>query len=354
VVLGAAAECESVQPILVRIPIPWTDWAITLYGYGAMLCLGFLAAILVAARRAQRLGQPPDVIYNCALLAFLGGVFGARLFYIVQYREHFTSIWSLVAIWEGGLTYYGGLVLATAAVMAYLAASRLPVLFWLDAIAPSLPLGLAFGRVGCFLNGCCYGARCDLPWGLAWPVGSIPWFAYADTHLASLGAQATGAGEGPYGAVMGALAAVWRVPHLHPSQVYAIVNALLLFGVLQVMFRHKRRHGQIILVFAVLYGVSRFLMEFLRADEAAVYLLGLPTLLRALGHEAAGARLGGLTISQNVAVVIVAAAAGALALLGRSARREWQAAYVPPAPAVRGSDRPDGRKHPKPRKGKHG
>jgi prolipoprotein diacylglyceryltransferase len=120
------------------------------------------------------------------------------------------------------------------------------------------------------------------------------------------------------------------------------------------MFRHKRRHGQMILAFAVLYGVSRFLMEFLRADEAPAYLLGLPTLLRALGHEAAGARLGGLTISQNVAVVIVAAAAGALVLLGRSTRHEWQATYAPPAPTVRGPDRPDGRKRPRPRKGKHG
>ena len=342
------------RPILFRIPIPGTDHAITLYGYGAMMCLGFLAAILVAARRSRRLGQPPDIIYNCALFAFLGGVFGARLFYIVQYREHFTSLWSIVMIWEGGLTYYGGLVLATVAVIAYLAASRLPVLYWLDVMAPSLPLGLAFGRIGCFLNGCCYGDTCDLPWGLAWPVGSIPWFDYADTYLASHGAMLAGAADGPYGAVMGSLVATWRPPPIHPAQVYAIVNALLLFAVLHVMFRHKRRHGQVILVFALLYGISRFLMEFLRADEASTYLLGLPTLLGALGHAEAAARFGGLTVSQNVAIGMVAAAAVALVFLMRTRGREWQADYAPPAPAVRESNDPGRKKHPKPKKGKRG
>jgi len=315
-----------VRPILFRIPIPWTDHTITLYGYGAMLCLGFLAAILVAARRTRRLGQSPDIIYNAALFAFLGGVFGARLFYVLQYREHFTSIWSLVAIWEGGLTYYGGLVLATVSVVAYLLVSRLPVLYWLDVIAPSLPLGLAFGRMGCLLNGCCYGATCEWPWGIAWSAGSIPWAEYADTVLGPQGAVTASLGEGPYGAVMGAMATVWHGPHLHPSQVYAIVNALLLFVVLQVFFRHKRRHGQVLLLFVLLYGVSRFLMEFLRSDEASAYLLGVPTLLRMFGAEAAAGRLGGLTISQNVAIVMVAAAAVGLAILGRSRRAAWQVA----------------------------
>ena len=323
------------RQILVRIPIPGIDHELTLYGYGLAMCLGYLAAILLAARRARQEGQPPEVIHNAALCCFFGGVLGARAFFVVQYSTQFPSLWDLVRIWEGGLTFYGGFVVATLAVIVYLRLARRPVLYWLDVIAPSLALGLAFGRLGCFLNGCCYGAVCRLNHGgMAWPVASIPWYHYAEQHLASLGLGPVLSGGAEGGALAGALAATWTMPAIIPSQIYSIVNALLLALVLYVMFAHRRRNGQVILTFAVLYGITRFLIESVRADEASAYLLGLPTLLRILGMHETAAALPGLTISQNIAIAMVAGGGLALAALARSrGGQEVRLAPAGPGPA---------------------
>ena len=341
------------RQILLRIPVPGTEHVLTLYGYGAMLCLGFLLAILAAARRAKRLGQPPDVIYNAALFCFFGGLIGSRLFYIIQYGEHFHSVWDLVKIWEGGLTFYGGFLMAVIATVGYLWLARLPILYWLDILAPSVALGEAFGRLGCFLNGCCYGRTCPTDWGFAWPAGTIPWEHYADQALATSGMGPADMGGAAGGAITGALATAWQAPAIFPAQLISFANAMLLFLVLAAMFRVKRRHGQIILSFVLLYGVSRFLLECLRADEADAYLLGLPTLLSAMGLEDAAGRLPLLTISQNLAILMVAGSVAGLALLARSRRPQLLASYAPPSPPMAGAkaDAPDFQ-HPQRRKEK--
>jgi phosphatidylglycerol:prolipoprotein diacylglycerol transferase len=305
------------RQILLRIPIPGADHTIPLYGYGAMLCLGFLAAIHVAKYHARRLDRGADTVYNAALCAFLGGVLGARLFFIVQHQGWALSVWDLVKIWEGGLTYYGGLLLGTAAVIGYLALTRKPVLYWSDIFAPSLAVGLAFGRIGCLLNGCCFGDKSNLPWAITWPVGSIPWHHYAAEHLAAHGTSLVSLSGGHLGAVMGSTAAVWTMPAVHPAQVYAAINVLLVFVLLGLLLSRKREagasrnreartspwrgDGHVILVFFLLYGASRFLLEFVRADEPETYLLGL-------------------TISQNVAILTVLASGAGLVLLRRRGR----------------------------------
>jgi phosphatidylglycerol:prolipoprotein diacylglycerol transferase len=321
------------RQILFRIPVPGLDRSLTLYGYGAMLCLGFLAAIYTAVWRARRRGRAADTVYNAAMLAFLGGVFGARIFFLVQ--KHFQyghplSLWELVKIWEGGLVYYGGLAAAAAAIVAYFRLTRRPVLYWADLIAPSLALGLALGRGGCTLNGCCYGDVSALPWAFSWPVGSIPWHRHAAEFLASHGTAATEYPGGHLGSLMGSTAAVWRMPPIHPAQGYAILNGLLLFGVLSLALGRKRRHGQVLMLFLLLYGTSRFVLEFLRGDEAEAYLLGLPWLLSRAGMADLAGRLPLLTISQNVAMVAVAASLVGFLWLGRTKRPELQADYVPP------------------------
>jgi phosphatidylglycerol---prolipoprotein diacylglyceryl transferase len=318
-----------VHQVLLRIPVPFTESAITLHGYGAMLCVGFLLAILVAAWRAKRLNQSPDIIYNLALACFLGGLVGSRGFYVIQYGDTYYSVWDYVKIWEGGLTFYGGVLLGAVCVVGYLRLARLPILYWLDIMAPSVALGLAFGRIGCFLNGCCYGATCPPGWGFSWPAGTIPWQHYADQAAAAAGLPSTGGGAGA--AVTGALAASWQAPAIYPTQLLSFVNAILLFLALHMLFRSKRRHGQIILMFIFLYGISRFLLECLRADEAREYLLGLPTMLTWLGQGSAVDKLPLLTISQNLAVVMVATSAAGLIWLMRTRRPELQAAYAPPA-----------------------
>jgi len=307
-----------VRQVLLRIPIPGTDHVLTLYGYGLALCVGFLLAILTAARRARRDGSPPEVIHNCALCCFFGGVLGARAFFVIEFSDRFPSLWDFLKIWEGGLTFYGGFLVATVATVTYLRLAGRRALYWLDVITPSLALGLAMGRLGCFLNGCCFGdvAPPGAP-GTVWPPGSIPWYHWAGEHLAALG-QAGGVPSGPAGgAVAAALAAAWRMPPIHPSQLYSLANALLLSLVLGALFWRRRRNGQVLLAFVVLYGIARFLLEAIRADEPEIYLVGLPTLLRLFGAHGAAEALPGLTISQNIAIVMVVGGAIGWAMLAR-------------------------------------
>jgi phosphatidylglycerol:prolipoprotein diacylglycerol transferase len=158
--------------------IPGIDWAVP--GYGLMLMLGLFVAIWWAARRALKSGGSPDVILNCGFIAIIGGVVGARAMYVIHYWDQFRThgnflqvAWSVIDVSKGGLEYYGGFILTTLAALAWLRWwEKVSIRWYMDIIAPSVALGLAFGRVGCFLNGCCFGGTCDLPWAVRFPFGS--------------------------------------------------------------------------------------------------------------------------------------------------------------------------------------
>lgn len=148
------------------------------FGYGLMLVLGFLASVLLARWRAKRAGEEPETISQCAVLALIGGVLGARLLYVIRYREQFAEegFWSILDISSGGLVYFGGLIGGAVLILLYMLFRRLPVRRFMDIIAPSLMLGLAFGRCGCLLNGCCWGgpARADFACHTRLPMVSRP------------------------------------------------------------------------------------------------------------------------------------------------------------------------------------
>jgi prolipoprotein diacylglyceryltransferase len=158
-------------------------WSIPLriYGYGLMLVLGFLVSLAVAQWRARRAGEDPEHMGRVGLLALVGGIVGSRVAYIVErWESHFARaedrFAEMLDVTSGGLIYYGGVLLATAMVVAYLLRKRLPVRRYLDIVAAPLMIGLAFGRAGCTLNGCCYGARCSEHWplGMCFPMYSRP------------------------------------------------------------------------------------------------------------------------------------------------------------------------------------
>lgn len=166
-----------------------------IYSYGLMLVLGLVAAMLIAARRARRSGEDPRQITFLGVLALAGGLVGARAAYVIEqvakgrwaeFVGDGNPIWAAVNISSGGLIYYGGLLGGALAVLAGLRWRRLPVRRYLDIVTVSLLVGLAFGRAGCLLNGCCYGARCDDRWPLAqhFPMYSPP--------LVKLGADTAG------------------------------------------------------------------------------------------------------------------------------------------------------------------
>lgn len=149
-------------------------------GYGVMLMIGFLLSIWWATRRAEKSNANPDVILNCGFIALIAGVVGCRLMYVIHYWDRFKNqgstvdiIWAILDVTKGGLEFYGGFVLTSIVVVIWLRyVEKVSIRWYLDIIAPSAALGLAIGRIGCFLNGCCYGGTCELPWAVEFPYGS--------------------------------------------------------------------------------------------------------------------------------------------------------------------------------------
>jgi phosphatidylglycerol---prolipoprotein diacylglyceryl transferase len=164
------------MPVLFKIP--FINWAVP--GYGLMMMLGFLLGVMWAARRAMRSGANPDVVLNLGFIALIAGILGCRIMYVVHYWKDQFAIYgdpvqvaiAVVDIRKGGLEFYGGFILASICVVAYLVLARHSLRWYMDIVAPSAALGMAFGRMGCFLNGCCYGTTCDLPWKVSFPFGS--------------------------------------------------------------------------------------------------------------------------------------------------------------------------------------
>ena len=149
-----------------------------LYGYGLMLVLGFLLGIFLAQWRARRTGENSEVIVHCSILALIGGIGGARVAYLIENRRLFAEgpLLEMLNVTSGGLIYFGGVLLATVLVVGYLRLKHLPIRRYLDIVAVSLMVGLAFGRAGCTLNGCCFGGGCRADWPLAmrFPMFSRP------------------------------------------------------------------------------------------------------------------------------------------------------------------------------------
>jgi phosphatidylglycerol:prolipoprotein diacylglycerol transferase len=139
--------------------------------YGVFVALGFLAGYQVLQRRARALGLGPQVAPDVTLAAMVGGIVGARLLYVVQnWEEEFGgNLLDAFAVWHGGLVFYGGFLGAVAAVVLWGRHKRWPLLAIGDMVAPALPLGHVLGRIGCLLNGCCFGRPWDGPLGVAYP-----------------------------------------------------------------------------------------------------------------------------------------------------------------------------------------
>jgi phosphatidylglycerol:prolipoprotein diacylglycerol transferase len=166
----------------VLLSIPGTP--IQIFGFGVMLALAMWLGTESAARRYAKLGGKKETIYDLALFLLIGGVVGARLFYVIQFWNNFQNFWQIFEIWRGGMVFYGSFIGGLVGFLAFTTMKGLKRLELLDCVAPSLALGLALGRVGCFLNGCCYGDVCTQPWGVAFPFGSD-----GNNRFATLGVQ---------------------------------------------------------------------------------------------------------------------------------------------------------------------
>ena len=204
--------------------------------YGVMAALGFICAtgLIQLNRKYGKINS--DQATTLMLLALFGGIIGARIFYVIQFAHQFRDNWlGVIRVDQGGLVFYGGFFLALAAIIVYCRMQKLNLIRVLDIATPSLAVGHAIGRVGCFLNGCCYGKPTDFFTGIAHPADSVPAMRYG-------------------------------VVPLHPVQLYeAGINILL--GILMMYLIRKGKPGMATSAYLAIYGVIRFADEFFRGDH---------------------------------------------------------------------------------------
>jgi phosphatidylglycerol---prolipoprotein diacylglyceryl transferase len=222
------------HPILCRLD------GFTIYSYGFLIVVGFAVGFLLAIRNARRSGVPFERVVDLFFYSLLSSMIGARILFVLTdfdfFRRHPSKI---LAIWEGGLVFYGGLLLAVVVCAAYMKWHGLPVWKLADLFSPPIALGLFFGRIGCFLAGCCYGRETALPWGVVF------------TNPESL--------------------ARLNVP-LHPTQLYDAGNGLAIYLVLSWLEGRKTFDGQVFWLFIFLYSVTRSLIEMFRDDPRGFFL----------------------------------------------------------------------------------
>ncbi|QDT38441.1 prolipoprotein diacylglyceryl transferase [Stratiformator vulcanicus] len=228
---------------------------IPIYGYGLMVFLGFVTGTVLAARRARSVGIDPELIWDLVIVVFAAGIGGARLFFLIQYwptvMADKTSIGEMVFaainLSDGGLVLYGGVLMVLVAGTIFAFKRKVEPLLLADIVFPSFFIGLAFGRMGCLLNGCCFGDRCELPWGIQFPEGSVPYGILLMRGFIDPAAEATFA--------------------LHPTQIYSSLNAAILAAVSISLFRLRPPAGSVSAFALMSYPMTRFLLELVRGDE---------------------------------------------------------------------------------------
>lgn len=239
------------HPILFRFAHPLDGRLIEIHSYGVLILAGFAAGYLLVHWNARQRVLTIDrreilwltgIVLACSMA-------GAKIFdVLVMLPDIIVSGWSLLdAFTGGGFMFYGGVAGALIGFVWYCRAHRLDLPAWLDLYAPALALGQVFGRMGCFMAGCCYGAPTDCPLGLV--------FDHPDNAVTPRGLA------------------------LHPTQVYEAGFALVLFVLLQVLWRRRRPRipGGLMAVWVFGYAVFRFGVEFIRFDPRGGLLLGLLT-----------------------------------------------------------------------------
>ena len=344
--LGAAA--------IVFVPRLFPE-GLPIRGYGVMVLLGGATGFWLTTYRARQVGLDVEVIYSLAFGLFVCGILGARLFFVIEYWDtRFDkgnlkeTVLEALKFTEGGLVFYGSIIGGSLAYIYLARRNKLPVLALADVIVPSIMVGLAFGRIGCLLNGCCYGGLTDHPWGVTFPAESIPHVEQVsdglvygvrlgsnsvEDHAPRVVAVAPGSPAATSGVEVGSqivsingrrvndfvgardelydamekhlplelttaegashtleLMQLSRSHPVHPTQIYSSINAAFLAWLLWSFFPFRTRDGQVVALLLTLYPISRFLLEIIRIDESAVFGTGL-------------------SISQNISLALLASGA---------------------------------------------
>lgn len=343
--LGALAIVFGL-PMLTQ-PTGLDSTGIPIRGFGVMVLCGIVSGNLLAVWQAKRMGVDPELIFSLAIWLFVAGFGGARLFYVVQKWEEYAKeqrLMDMLNITQGGIVVYGAVIGASIAMVVFCLRHKISVRALGDLIAPAIVLGYGFGRLGCFMNGCCYGGVCELPWAVTFPpsapvyedqiaTNKLNWHGLVFTDLVGRPfvekvlpdspAEKAGMKTGDFIVRIGdksvnnakdVIRAFFEQPArnlpiyvqdqfspylmdlppppertlpVHPTQIYSSINGFLLACFLFLYYPLRRRDGEVIGLLLTIYPISRFLIEAIRVDEKGVWGTGL-------------------SISQNISVVILA------------------------------------------------
>jgi len=216
--------------------------------YGVMLAVSFLAGYFLAQRRAKAHRIDQAVLLDLSFYILLSAVIGSRVFYVITHWEQYSANpLAVFYLWEGGLSMMGGILLSLLVCYFYLKAKSIGFKLMADILAPSIALGIALTRVGCFMYGCCYGLPTELSWGVHFPVNSA-----AGSHFHEA---------------------------IHPTQLYSSAYGIIIFLILLVIERKTPPAGVLFGSLMVLYGMARFTVDFFRYYEPEQFLIRTPVAL---------------------------------------------------------------------------
>jgi phosphatidylglycerol:prolipoprotein diacylglycerol transferase len=345
--LKAHLPTLTIVALVIAIGVPrMLPDGVPVRSYGVLMLAGIICGIALAMVRAVQAGLDAEQVLGLALWVIPGGAIGGRLFYVIQYwstriqqPDAWSTIKNVLAFTEGGLVVYGAFIGAMAAFAIYMLRHKLPALAMADIMAPGMMVGLSLGRLGCLMNGCCYGGESHLPWAITFPrenhaeslsppyaeqasygrfygfrIGTSANAAQtvviehvdADSPAASAGLKGGATIESINGdeidsedaahraivtafetggplkivtsestATIPAIAPPPRSLPVHPAQVYSSIDAALLAWVLWSFYPYRRHDGEVMALMLMLHPISRFLLETIRVDEAPVWGTGL-------------------------------------------------------------------------------
>ena len=205
---------------------------LTVHSYGLMIALGILVCVFMGMYRARKYGYKDEAVLDIAILGILSGFVGAKLLYVLVEFDSFLEN-PMDVLGSEGFVVYGGIIVGALVGILYCRIKKLPCWEYFDLLAPSIAVAQGFGRIGCFLAGCCYGRPTDAFWGVTFPEGS---FAPAGVPLI-------------------------------PTQLISSAGDFIITGILLVYSKHNKKAGNVGILYMLLYGIGRFLVECLRSDD---------------------------------------------------------------------------------------
>jgi phosphatidylglycerol---prolipoprotein diacylglyceryl transferase len=361
---GFNSDTLSYVPILLIVAavIAWLlpaicdEQGLPIRGYGIMMLLAVVSATALIVWRAKRVGLDADLVYSLAIWMIIPGIICGRAFYVIEYWS--TQYWpvysgiallgAMINMAQGGLVVYGAFFGGVSGMLAFAYKFRMPWLALADLIAPGLILGLAIGRIGCLMTGCCYGSECHLSWAITFPPLSPAYYSQVERGrmygftlsgnpnatpiliavdpdspaghaglkpgecLQKVDGQSIFTNREAYEYLSdiflkerplsiqtsdrpAVVLPAAEIPHrslpVHPTQIYSTIDALLICLLLLAWEPFARRDGELFALLISIYTVTRFLIEILRTDEAAVFGTGM-------------------SISQNISLALLMLVAG--------------------------------------------